>query len=86
MIIKIDENYAHRIGRCYRCKTVIEPMVSPQWYVKIKPLAEKAIAAAKKGDVKFFPTRFKKAFIDWMENIHDWNISRQIVWGPQIPV
>ncbi|MFA5828751.1 MAG: valine--tRNA ligase [Candidatus Shapirobacteria bacterium] len=85
MLVKIDDKYQHRIGRCYRCNRPIEPMVTPQWYLKIDPLAKAAIAAAKEGQVKFFPTRFKKAFITWMENIRDWNISRQIVWGPQIP-
>lgn len=85
MLVKIDDQYQHRIGRCYRCHHVIEPMVAPQWYVKIDSLAKPAIEAAKTGQVKFFPTRFKKAYITWMENIRDWNISRQIVWGPQIP-
>ncbi len=85
MLVKIDDKYQHRIGRCYRCNHVIEPLVMPQWYLKIDSLAKPAIKAAKEGKVKFFPTRFKKAFITWMENIHDWNISRQIVWGPQIP-
>jgi valyl-tRNA synthetase len=85
MIVKIDTNYRHRIGKCYRCHHVIEPMVAPQWFVKIAPLAKPAIEAAKTGKVKFFPIRFKKAFITWMENIRDWNISRQIVWGPRIP-
>ncbi|PIX67937.1 valine--tRNA ligase [Candidatus Shapirobacteria bacterium CG_4_10_14_3_um_filter_35_13] len=79
------ENYSHEVGHCYRCGRVIEPITAPQWYVKIDKLAKPAIEAAKKGEVKFFPTRFKKSFIDWMENIRDWNISRQIVWGPRIP-
>ncbi|MCL5090459.1 MAG: valine--tRNA ligase [Patescibacteria group bacterium] len=75
----------HTVGICYRCKNIIEPLLSPQWFVKIAPLAKPVIEAAKKGQTKFFPTRFKKLFLDWMENIHDWNISRQIVWGPRIP-
>lgn len=79
------ENHSHEVGHCYRCGRPIEPITAPQWYVKIAPLAGPAIEAAKNGDVKFFPTRFKKAYIDWMENIRDWNISRQIVWGPRIP-
>jgi len=78
-------DYSHEVGHCYRCGRPIEPMTAPQWYVKITPLAKPAIEAAKNGDVKFFPARFKKTFIDWMENIRDWNISRQIVWGPRIP-
>jgi len=79
------ESYSHEVGHCYRCGRPIEPITAPQWYVKIAPLAGPAIKAAKDGDVKFFPTRFKKTYIDWMENIRDWNISRQIVWGPRIP-
>lgn len=79
------EDYTHEVGHCYRCGRTIEPITAPQWYVKIDPLAQPAIKAAKDGQVKFFPTRFKKEFTNWMENIRDWNISRQIVWGPQIP-
>lgn len=79
------EDYTHEVGHCYRCGQTIEPITAPQWYLKIDPLAKPAIKAAKDGKVKFFPTRFKKAFITWMENIRDWNISRQIVWGPRIP-
>jgi valyl-tRNA synthetase len=79
------EDYSHEVGHCYRCSRPIEPITAPQWYVKMESLAKPAIAAAKNGDVKFFPTRFKKTYIDWMENIRDWNISRQIVWGPRIP-
>jgi len=79
------ENYSHEVGHCYRCGRVIEPITAPQWYVSIDKLALPTIEAAKSGKTKFFPTRFKKSFIDWMENVHDWNISRQIVWGPRIP-
>jgi len=79
------EDYTHEVAHCYRCGYPIEPLTAPQWYVKMDSLAKPAITAAKNGDVKFFPTRFKKTYIDWMENIRDWNISRQIVWGPQIP-
>ncbi len=76
----------HSVGSCYRCDTVIEPMVFPQWFVKTKPLAEPAIKAVRNGETKIFPQkRFEKMYFDWMENIKDWNISRQIVWGPRIP-
>jgi valyl-tRNA synthetase len=84
-LIKKIEDYTHEVGHCYRCGRVIEPITAPQWYLKINSLAKPAIKAAKDGKVKFFPFRFKKEFINWMENIHDWNISRQIIWGPQIP-
>ncbi len=80
------EDYSHEVGHCYRCGRPIEPITAPQWYIKIDSLAKPAIEAAKTGRVKFFPSRFKKSFITWMENIRDWNISRQIVWGPQIPI
>lgn len=76
----------HPIGVCYRCKTVIEPLLMPQWFIKIKPLANPAIQAVKKGKTKIVPKkRFEKMYFNWMENIRDWNISRQIVWGPRIP-
>jgi len=78
-------DHSHEVGHCYRCGRAIEPITAPQWYIKIDALAKPAIAAAKAGKVKFFPVRFKKAFIIWMENVRDWNISRQIVWGPRIP-
>jgi len=84
-IVKIEKNYVHRVGTCYRCGTVIEPTLMPQWFIKIKPLAEPAIEAVKKNKVGIFPERFKKLYLNWMENIYDWNISRQIVWGPRIP-
>jgi valyl-tRNA synthetase len=79
------ESLTHSIGTCYRCGTTIEPLLMPQWYVKIKPLAKKAIQAVKKKKVKIVPKRFEKIYFNWMENIRDWNISRQIVWGPRIP-
>lgn len=87
LIDHVDDNYVHTVATCYKCGTTIEPLVSPQWFVKTKPLAEKAIEAVKTGETKIFPQkRFEKMYFDWMENIKDWNISRQIVWGPQIPV
>jgi len=81
------EPLIHSVGTCYRCGFVIEPMLIPQWFVKTKPLAKPAIEAVKLGKTKIFPKkRFEKLYFDWMENIKDWNISRQIVWGPRIPV
>lgn len=85
LLIKIDENYNHVIKRCYKCNTPIEPQIKDQWFVKMKPLAEKAINSVNKGEVKFIPENFEKIFRYWMENTLDWNISRQIVWGIPIP-
>ena len=84
LLVKI-EPHKHNVGTCQRCGTVVEPMVSKQWYVKMKPLAEPAIEAVKKGDVKFVPDRFSKIYYNWMENIQDWCISRQLWWGHRIP-
>ncbi len=87
LLVKVDEQYTHRVGMCYRCGSVLEPLPIPQWYIKTKPLAKKAIEAVKKGKTKIFPKkRFEKMYFDWMNNILDWNISRQIVWGPRIPI
>lgn len=87
LLIKTDDAYVHRVGTCYRCGSVLEPLPIPQWYVKTKPLAAKAMDAVKKGKTKIFPKkRFEKMYFDWMGSILDWNISRQIVWGPRIPV
>ncbi len=80
------EDYTHSVGVCERCKSVVEPLVSKQWFVKIKPLADPALKAVKHGDVKILPKRFEKIYYNWMENIRDWCISRQIWWGPRIPV
>ena len=79
-------NHKHAIGHCYRCDTIVEPRISPQWFVKMKPLTEPALEAVQSGKIKFTPARWTKVYIEWMENIHDWCISRQIWWGHRIPV
>lgn len=79
------EDYTHNVGKCERCKTTIEPCISEQWFVKMKELAKPAIEAVKKDDVKFVPKRYEKTYFNWMENIQDWCISRQLWWGHQIP-
>ena len=79
------EPYRHSVGHCYRCKTIIEPNLSKQWFIKAKPLAEKAIATVKSGQTRIVPEMWNKTFFDWMYNIKDWCISRQIWWGHQIP-
>ena len=84
VLVKV-EPLKHNVGTCYRCHTVIEPRVSLQWFVKMKPLAEPAIQAVREGKTKFVPERFDKIYYNWMENIRDWCISRQLWWGHRIP-
>ena len=79
------EDYTHNVGKCYRCHNTVEPRISEQWFVKMKELAEPAIKAVKEDDVKFVPKRYEKTYFNWMENIQDWCISRQLWWGHRIP-
>ncbi len=79
------KDHVNNVGHCDRCKTVVEPRLSLQWFVKIQPLADKAIAAVKEGHIRFTPEMYAKTYLNWMENIHDWCISRQLWWGHRIP-
>ena len=85
LVEKIDENYKHTVKTCYKCGTVIEPQIKSQWFVKMKPLAEKAIEKIESDEIVFLPDHYKKISLHWLQNINDWNISRQIVWGIPIP-
>ncbi len=79
------EPYSHNVGTCYRCHNDVEPLISAQWFVKMEPLAKEALRVVQEGEVKFVPERFAKTYTNWMENVHDWCISRQLWWGHQIP-
>ncbi|MEG2669260.1 MAG: valine--tRNA ligase, partial [Oscillospiraceae bacterium] len=84
LLVKV-EDHAHNVGQCYRCKTTVEPMTSKQWFVQMEPLAKPATEAVLKGETTFIPKRFEKTYMHWMENVHDWCISRQLWWGHRIP-
>ncbi len=83
-LVKVEE-HQHNVGTCYRCGTDVEPIISAQWFVKMEPLAEEAIRVVEDGETRFVPERFSKTYTNWMENVHDWCISRQLWWGHQIP-
>lgn len=85
LLIKVNENYQHRVGTCYKCKSIIEPLPKEQWFIKTASLKEQAKELVIKNKIKIYPNRFKKALIDILDNFIDWNISRQIVWGIRIP-
>ena len=83
-LVKV-EDYSHNVGTCYRCHKDVEPIISAQWFVKMQPLAEEAVRVVKENETKFVPERFSKTYLNWMENVRDWCISRQLWWGHQIP-
>jgi len=85
LLEKVEE-HKHSVGHCYRCDTTVEPFLMDQWFVKMKPLAQKAIEAVEDDDITFFPSRWKKVYLNWMNEIRDWCISRQLWWGHRIPV
>ena len=85
LTVKVDENYKHVVKKCYKCETPIEPQIRDQWFVKMKPLAEKAIETIERGEIVYTPDHYRKISLHWLNDIIDWNISRQIVWGIPIP-
>ena len=85
-LLEKQEPLNHSVGHCYRCRTVVEPSISKQWFVKVGPLAEKASSAVRTGRTKIIPENWTKTYFEWMDNIRDWCISRQIWWGHRIPV
>jgi len=85
LLVKVDEAYKHNVKVCFKCNTIIEPQIKDQWFVKMRPLADKALDAVNSGKIKFYPENYEKIFRYWMTNTIDWNISRQIVWGIPIP-
>ncbi len=85
LVEKVEENYKHVVRTCYKCGTIIEPQVKDQWFIKMKPLAEKALEKIESGEITYIPEHYKKISMNWLNDIKDWNISRQIVWGIPIP-
>ena len=84
-LLEKTEEHVHNVGTCYRCGTDVEPLISAQWFVKMEPLAQEALRVVNDGELKFVPDRFSKIYTNWMENVHDWCISRQLWWGHRIP-
>ena len=80
------EPHVHAVGHCQRCDTVVEPLISTQWFVRMEELARPAIAGARDGSLQFVPEHFRSVYLNWLENIHDWTVSRQLWWGHRIPV
>ena len=85
-LLEKEEELTHNVAKCYRCNATVEPMLSKQWFIKMKPLAEKAIRAIEKGEMKYTPARWKKISLDWLREVKDWCVSRQIWWGHKIPI